>query len=982
MASFLEEVSKTILSTYASDLAHITLVYPNRRASLFFQEILARKVDKTGWAPQMFTFQEFAEDISGLQTPDHLTLLFSLYQIFTEKSKSSESFDHFYFWGDLLLHDFDEIDKALVKTSDLFANLKDLKELEANYDYLTQDQRNAITRFWKSFQHGQSTSSKEQFLRFWAILHQVYDAFTQHLRARGWAYEGLILRHLAEQIKAKSLEPPYQQIIFVGLHALAPAEERLVRWFVEEEGAEIYWDTDAYYVDHARHEAGTFFRRYRQHPVWKKTLPDPLPQHYDSGTERTIKAFGVTLNVGQAKQAGNILQELCQQPGFVPEKTVVVLPDENLLFPLLHSLPTEIEKVNVTMGYPVRSTALYSLIEHVLTLQEEKRYNPATESYEFHHSRVLALLRHPYLLHMSSERAHELTQEIEKRNQVYVSTKMLRQHPLYEVVFRPVTETEDTFDYLIQILQRIHQGAETASMEGDQLTLPLLEQELVYQLFTQVNRLKALAKEHRFTFSPQLFLRIFRQIMQSLRLPFTGEPVRGLQVMGVLETRNLDFDNVIILSFNEGVYPKSEVINTFIPGNLRRGFGLPTVDEQDSMYAYTFYRLLHQARQVHLLYNTEDGTNQNGEMSRFLYQLIYESEDNADGSFQFPDRQGDFKVTRETLSTPVRAIPAEPITIEKQADVLTRLHRYTRQPNHPPRRSLTPSALNTYLDCRLKFYYKYVVDLKEPDEVQEEVDPAVFGNLLHRAMELVYQSVITVEERTLTQQMIAQLKKDQLSAAVKDAFREHYGQEGGEAFILEGRNVIAYDIVRKMARRILDMDMAYAPFEIISLEREEGRGYFWETAVEVKEGQSTTISLRGIIDRIDRKDGVVRVLDYKTGRDERKADSMESLFDRDDKKRNKAAFQALFYALLYQQSSGGKESIVPGLVNAKDLFAADFDARISIDKQLVSDYTPWDEAFQKELAVLLRELFNPDIPFDQTTDLRKCTLCPYAKLCY
>lgn len=310
--------------------------------------------------------------------------------------------------------------------------------------------------------------------------------------------------------------------------------------------------------------------------------------------------------------------------------------------------------------------------------------------------------------------------------------------------------------------------------------------------------------------------------MQSLRLPFTGEPVRGLQVMGVLETRNLDFDNVIILSFNEGIYPKSEVINTFIPGNLRRGFGLPTGDEQDAIYAHTFYRLMHRAKQVYLLYNTEDGTNQNGEMSRFLYQLIYESAANADGSFQFPDRQGDYKVTRQTLSTPVQTIPAEPITIEKNADVLERLHRYTRQPNHPPRRSLTPSALNTYLDCRLKFYYKYVVDLKEPEVVQEEVDPAVFGNLLHRAMELVYQSVLTDENQTVTREMIEQLKKDQLTAAVKDAFREHYGQEGVEEFTLEGRNVIAYDIVRKMARRILDMDTDHAPFEIISLERDGG----------------------------------------------------------------------------------------------------------------------------------------------------------------
>jgi len=980
MATFLEEVSTTVLAKYGSELERLTVVFPNRRAGLFFQQSLARQVQQTSWAPRIITFEELVAELSGLRTPDHLTLLFQLYQVFVQKSGSSETFDHFYFWGDLLLRDCDEIDKTLVKTRDLFANLKDLKELDANYDYLTEDQRTAITRFWRNFQHGQSTDSKEHFLRFWVILQQVYDAFTTFLRSKGWAYEGLMLRQIAEQIDTHSLDHSLDKLIFVGLHALAPAEEKLVRWFVENEQSDIYWDTDAHYVEHPQHEAGTFFRRYRRHPVWRDTLPDPLPQHYRSGQARSIRSVGATLHVGQAKYAGNLLKQLCQQPDFVPEKTVVVLPDENLLFPLLHSLPPQIEKVNVTMGYPVRSTALYSLIEHLLTLQEEKRYNETTEHYEYHHTRVLALLRHPYLLHLYSGHNQDLTREIEKRNQVYVSTRQLKDHPLYEVVFRPVTEAEATFDYLTELLLRIHQGTEEQTGEDDQLTVPLLEQELVYQLYVQVNRLKALAQQHKFAMTAQLFVRIFRQMMSGLRLPFTGEPVRGLQVMGVLETRNLDFDNVIILSLNEGVYPKSEAVNTFIPGNLRRGFGLPTVDEQDALYAYTFYRLLHRAKQVHLLHNTEDSVNQPGEMSRFLYQLIYESEARDDGAFQFPDQRGDFKLSRDILSTPVQTIPAQPIIIEKNTDVLARLHRYTRLPDRPPQRSLTPSALNTYLDCRLKFYYKYVVDLKEPEVVQEEVDPAVFGNLLHRAMELVYQD-FSEQKQTVTPEIMKRLKEAKLTQAVHEAFREHYGQVPELEFKLEGRNVIAHDIVLKMGRRILAMDADYAPFTIVSLEREGGRGYFWETKVEAEDGTQTIVSLRGIIDRIDRKDGTVRVLDYKTGRDEKRAGSITSLFDRDDKQRNKAAFQALFYALLYQQNADA-ERIVPGLINAKDLFATDFDSRIRIDKDTVNDYTPWDKEFQQELHTLLGELFNPTVPFNQTTDLRKCSLCPYAKLCY
>ncbi len=981
MSTFLEEVSQAILEKYTTDLQQLTVVFPNRRAGLFFQHILARQAKQSGWAPRIITFEEFVAELSGSRTPDHLTLLFHLYQIFTKESNSQETFDHFYFWGDLLLQDFDAIDKALVKTSDLFANLKDLKELEANYDYLTENQRNAITRFWKNFQHGQSTSSKENFLRFWIILHRVYTSFTQFLQDKEWAYEGLMLRQLAERINSGTFATDFQQLAFVGLHALAPAEEKLIKWFIKEKDADVFWDVDDYYIRHPQHEAGTYFRRYQRDPLWKNTFPNPLPQQFFNQAPRSVQAVGINLHVGQAKYAGAILKEISQQPGFIPEKTAVVLPDENLLFPLLHSLPPEIKRVNVTMGYPVRSTALYSLIEHALALQEEKRFNSATQQYEFHHSQVLSLLRHPYLRQLSPDISDDLGRNIEKRNQVYVSEKYLNQHHLYAIVFQPLVQAEDTFDYLLQLLQNIYRETDNRDESSDQLAVPLLEQELVYQLSIQVNRLKALTQEHQLNLTPQLLVRIFRQLMQGLRLPFTGEPLRGLQIMGVLETRNLDFDNVIILSFNEGVYPKSETVNTFIPGNLRRGFGLASVDEQDAIYAYTFYRLLHRSQRVHLLYNTADGVGQQGEMSRFLYQLLYESDANADGSVQFPTAQGDFAVSQSNLGSPVQTIPPQPIIIEKNADVLERLHRYTCQADHPPQRSLTPSALNTYLDCRLKFYYKYVVDLKEPEVVQEEVDPAVFGNLLHRVMELVYQSVINDQNRTVTANVVDELKGQQLTKAVTAAFKEHYGQPEGAEFKLDGRNLIVHDIVLKMARQILAMDSKYAPFNIISLERDKGRGYFWETTIQNEEEETTTVSLRGIIDRIDQKDATIRVLDYKTGRDEKQTKDLSSLFDRENKQRNKAAFQALFYALLYRQHSA-EGKIVPGLVNAKDLFSQDFDSRIYVSKQAVNDFAAWQEPFIEELHTLLQELFDATVAFNQTDDLRKCSFCPYAKLCY
>lgn len=981
MQTFLEEVSQKILEKYPANWEQLTVVFPNRRAGLFFQQILLRNAEHPGWAPRIITFEDFVSELSGLRTPDQLTLLFLIYRIFVKESGSRETFDHFYFWGDLLLQDFDAIDKALVKTSDLFTNLKDLKELEANYDYLTDNQRKAITRFWQNFSHGQSTSSKENFLRFWSILERVYTSFTHKLQTKEWAYEGYMLRQLAQRIDSGTLHSDFKQLVFVGMHALAPAEEKLIKWFIKEQQADVYWDIDEYYVRHPHHEAGTFFRRYQRDSIWKETLPNPVPQQFYNRIPRKVQAIGVNLLVGQAKYVGDILKQLSQQQPFVPEKTVVVLPDENLLFPLLHSLPKEIDRVNVTMGYPVRSTALYSLVEHALVLQEKKRFNSAIAQFEFHHSQVLSLLRHPYIRQLSPDVSDDLGQKIEKRNQVYVSERTLSQHPLFETIFSPVTRVEDTFDYLIQLLQRMYQSQEDHDPATEPFVEPLLEQELSYQLSIQVHRLKALAQENQFALTPQLAVRIFRQMMQGLRLPFAGEPLGGLQIMGVLETRNLDFDNVIILSLNEGVYPKSEAPNTFIPGNLRRGFGLSTVDEQDAIYAYTFYRLLHRAKNVYLLYNTADSVGQQGEMSRFLYQLLYESDANTDGSVQFPTSKGDLTVSQQNLGNPVQTVPPHPIIIKKDSDVLQQLLRYTRQANRPPRRSLTPSALNTYLDCRLKFYYKYVVDLREPEVVQEEVDPAVFGNLLHRVMELVYQSVVSDQNRSITAEVVKELKENQLAKSVTLAFREHYGGKEETSFELEGRNLIVHDVVLKMAQQIMMMDEAYAPFDIISLERDEGRGYFWETTVKDNKGKATTVSLRGIIDRIDRKGDIIRVLDYKTGRDEKHAKDLPSLFDRDEKQRNKAAFQALFYALLYRQHSH-ESGIVPGLINAKDLFNQDFDARIFVGKEVVSDFTTWEEPFISELHTLLLELFDPTSSFDQTDDLRKCSMCPYAKLCY
>ena len=842
MPSFLEEVSRQLLDKHQGHLAELTVVFPNRRAGLFFREILSRNIHQPGWSPRLLTFPEFITELSDLRPPDQLTLIFMLYQIYQRESGTKEPFDRFYFWGELLLKDFNEIDKSLVRADDLFANLRDLKVLDAGYDYLTQEQRALVARFWQGFNGPADqplSPPKQAFLTFWNVLNRVYEGFRAHLQERGLGYEGMMTRAVAESLGQLATDNPFSRVAFVGFNAFYAAEEQVVRWFVRQTGADAFWDVDAHYLNDPVQEAGQFFRRYRQRLDLAATLPDPLPQHFYANGPRDIQIVGVPLEVGQAKLVGNVLQELIDQGDFVPERTAIVLPDQNLLFPVLHALPAAIRRVNVTMGYPLRNTSLYSLVEQLLRLQEGKRLRSSAQSaqpaYEFHHTAVLAILRHPYVNPIDHAAMQLLIRRIEDENRIYLRPEELHRTPFLQRLFQPVDAVPETFTYLLRLLKDLHDHITTdtpphpennspsniqhpasnihpknplipnpqppipneseshpvashqppatshqhpasnhpanhpasshqhpidsedhpvssiqhpidlESHPDPDLVLPVLEKELIYHLYIHVNRLKALSEENQFQFEQGTFLKLFRQLMQSLRLPFTGEPLRGLQIMGVLETRNLDFDHVFILSANEGTYPPREVGHSFVPGNLRRGFGLPTPDQQDAIYAYTFYRLLHRAQQVYLIHNTEDTPALSGEMSRFLYQLLYESEPQDDETFCFPDARGAFRIRRRTLSAPVRTIPLAPITIEKDAPVMERLHMYTEAGPS----GLTPSALNTYLDCRLKFYYKYVAGLQESEGVQDDVDPAVFGNVLHKAMERVYQRHLEQTGQTL-----------------------------------------------------------------------------------------------------------------------------------------------------------------------------------------------------------------------------------------
>ncbi len=1006
MKSFLEELSEAIYAKHHDHLADLMVIFPNRRAGFFFRQYLAKHIQHPVWSPEIMSFEDFVHKQVPLLLADPLTLIFTLFDIFKAESPFKESFDRFYFWGELLLSDFNEIDKYLVDAEDIFTNIKDLKELEDNYAYLTTEQLAAIAKFWKSFELDQEALLREEtgtarlkFLKLWEILYPVYRQFKIKLESKGLGYDGMITRKLvklleSEQTGTTTFDIKNREIVFAGFNALATAEEKIISWFITHQQAEIYWDVDGLYMNNNHHEAGLFLRKYIQKKPFFESLKPPYPEHFTTGTDRTITLTGVTLEVGQAKKLGEILETLCQQDNFNPEKTVIVLPQEHMLFPVLHALPASINKINVTMGYQLRDTSLYSLLEHLLTLQQNARIDQ-NGHISFHYSSVLSVLRHPYVIYFNTELAIRNAHKIESENRVYIAADELEKDSyFYPAIFRQVSSAIEMFDYLLDLLKLINKHYQEVTpdqndLPENQLDIfqqenteehPWLEQEYIYHFYIHLNRLKSVLEKESIDLTLTTFLRLFRQIMQSLRLPFTGEPLRGLQIMGMLETRNLDFENVFILSMNEGIFPAQNNLNSFIPHNLRFGFGLPSFDQQDAIYANIFYRLLQRAKNAYLFYNTEDTPNLSGEMSRFLYQLIYESEVKDKGILRFPAKKGAFRVVHQTLANPVHSFTPKIISIPKDEKVMQVLEKYLVKNGNSEYR-LTPSALNTYLDCRLRFYYQYIAGLEQTDEVKEEVDALIFGNILHKVMETIYQEHLKGNKtRIIRAEDFTKFKGKYLDWAIEEGFKAYFKIKEGNRFHFEGRNVIVREIVKKMVVKILDMDETYAPFEIVGLEQ---RGYYLEASIRVNKQENHVVGLKGIIDRIDKKENEVRVLDYKTGKDEKHIPNIASLFDRADVKRNKAGMQAIFYGLLYREKfPDSAETITPGLLNAKELFKNDFDFYLKLDKKPLFSLDEYLPEFRQYLVQLLEEIFDSNIPLDQTTDIKKCKNCPYESICW
>jgi hypothetical protein len=979
MKPFLYELAKTLYEKH-SKLDDLTVVFPNRRAILYFRKHLSTLLNKPAFSPRLVAIEDFMAQFANTKIPDKLELVHELYQSYHEIIRRStpdqtEPFDKFYFWGDMLLRDFDEVDKYMLPAEQLFKDLSRQKELDSSFDYLTDEQREFLISFWSSFEEG-LTENKRKFLTVWNRLHELYRTFRDRLAEKGLAYEGMMHRIVAERIhETAGTIHGKLPICFAGFNALTRAEEKIVSYFVEQGIAEVYWDLDAYYVNDNTQEAGRFFREYQQHPVLAGTFADQIPSHFLSGISvdqpkqnsgyddgKRIRLFGAAEPIGQAKLLAQILRDELEK-GIDPEDTLIVLPDEKLLLPVLHGISGYIEKLNITMGFPFTSTPLFNLVELLIEMQI------ACKDDHFSHRQVLTLLGHPYVVAADAAVANNKRKEILNNNWVHIPSAYLGSGTLlHRILFKTA---QHILPYLRDVLTCI----------GSLEPLSDFDKEYTFHFLRLLNRMEEVIGEATLSTShsndssessennrPSLrerqaslrsFLRLFRQLIQAYKIPFTGEPLRGLQVMGVLETRGLDYKNVFVLSMNEGAFPAAGNQSSYIPFNIRRAYGLPTSDHQDAMYAYLFYRMLQRSRNVFLFYNSETDVLGQGEMSRYLQQLVFES---------------GIPLERNVMHNPIQPAPIKPIVVTKDEGIMEKINKLSE--GNILFRGISPSALNTYLECRLRFYFRHIARIKEPNEVEEDLDARVLGNFVHLVMEKFYKRLLEqkndkrIEKRDLED--VGPLINDLIDEVFVDAYR----LERGKKVHYEGQRLVVREIVDRFAHRIVEADRDYAPFTIESLEQE---GLLF--AVKLSEHADPVI-LGGKIDRVDRKENVVRVIDYKTGKDQLDFESVASLFSREPK-RNKAAFQTVLYALLYRSNTRSKElKIVPGLINRMNLFDKDFHFGLKIGKKYVSDVEPLLPEFEVHLKILLSELYNPEVPFDQTDVVEACRFCPYQGICY
>ncbi len=943
MEKFLTKLAEKLKYDFGNDVSGICVVFPSRRAGLHFKKHLGMLYGAPIWAPAVYSIEDFIEALSPLPVSEKLTLIFELFEIY--KTHSDETFDKFYPWGEILLRDFDDIDKNMVDADRLFRILYEHKKVEEDFE-LTLFDNDEFERFWRTFSGNSISKVQESFIETWEIMGKVYHAFRKRLAENNICYEGMAYRKVCEMARTKELlkiikaEHGWKLVVFAGFNMLSAAEQGIISSLVKQGIAETYWDTDSYYLDDKVQEAGHFLRK----TLRELNVEDAWKANNLLESKKKIKIIGTPLKVSQAKVLGNELKEITEF-----SETAVILPDDGLMLPVILSIPENIKKLNITMGFPFKNSPLYSLLYVLKNIQTPGKNRSAGSYY---HKDVTQALLHPYIKFAAPNEVYDLVNNMKKRNIVFTSRKRILEAftevpEIISVIFTPVNTARESLDNIYKIVELISQNLAAAGLYNS------FDAEYIFKFFTELNKLDSIMSKYSTEMDKDTFWRLLVEIARTIKIPFTGEPLEGVQVMGLLESRALDFKNVYILSMNEDTIPQNTRHTSFIPYNLRRGLKMPVFDDRDAETAYYFYRLLQKAENITLIYNTEPGEIMSGEKSRFIMQVENE----------LVSANKNITLEQKIVQTDAEPALRREITVPKSEKILSILME---------RKHLASTTLSTYINCPLQFYFKTVTGLRELREVEEFFSGRGFGSILHKIMEMLYNPYTGMIIDGKIIRVLESYVNNNYDKVWEDACAQISEYEEFKTE-LRGKNLLYKNIIKKLIGKILENDLTFVPFSIVALEKQI------EQNITINlDGKEHTVKLLGVLDRVQMKDGVENIIDYKTGvvnndifRLRVNTDNIDSLFE-DPKYKEK--FQQYFYSIVYL--NGESKKIRAGIYPLKDLSKGlrFFD----------ETYMPQEtiKVYQEKLNEMLVKIFDSTTPFTQTIEVSHCRYCDFKSICY
>ncbi|WP_066033371.1 PD-(D/E)XK nuclease family protein [Flavobacterium anhuiense] len=914
--SFLQKIASVVIQDYVGKLSEITIVLPNKRAKVFLIEALKNETSKTIIAPQITSIEDFVQDVASIRSVDSIELLFEFYEVYlsiTEK-KNQQSFELFANWAKTLLQDFNEIDRYLLDPSHVLSYLKDIEDIKR----------------W-GLEVDQKTKLLENYIDFWKLLPVYYESLYSHLLFKSIGYQGLIYREAVNNLNHFSNTIGNRTFIFAGFNALNAAEEKIVQHLLALDQAKIYWDADQAFLNDPYHDAGLFLRRFKE--SWKHYKSNVFEWIVDDFSQsKNIQIIGTPKTIGQAKLAGSIIENLIDQnPDASLDKVAVVLGEENLLVPVLYSLPASVGALNITMGYSGKNNPSQIFVAKLFKMHTNALSRKGG-SYVFYYKDVLDILTHPLVEPYAN--AQRLVRIIKENNYTFITHhKILELHPEPSIFFNLLFEKWENGS--VAVLKNI--SALLIAIK-DHFSNDNEEEKIakafVYGVFKVINKLINYYSKHHHIDNIDTLHSIYKQIIDLAEVSFEGEPLRGLQIMGVLESRVLDFETVIITSMNEGKFPAGKSQNSFIPYDVKRELGLPTFKEKDAIYTYHFYHLLQRAKNIYLIYNTENDGLDAGERSRFITQLEVE-------------KKSKHNITFDIYNPDLPNTAYEPISVPKSELVMERLKEIAVN-------GFSPSALTSYIRNPIEFYFQKILRIREVEEVEENIALNTLGTIIHETLKALYEPFIGkfISENDLLN--CFKLLDDEVLKQFKLVYKE------GE--IKKGRNLLAFEVAKRNVSNFLKMELESVKnneaIQIIALEQTFERQF-------VHPKLPFPVLIKGNVDRIERRDGKIRIIDYKTGKVEKSNVVLKTWEGLTQELKNDKIIQVLAYAFMYEKEAG-ELPIEVGIISFKNLksgflpfgFKEEKDLNVLITSQILNSYL-------EEIANLLAEIFDVHIPFEE-----------------